>query len=208
MKEFYKICLRHAGKNDNTILFWGSNNAGYYRSIEDAGLYEKSDTDKQTEIYRGDFLIHKDIIDKHKQKIVLPVYGDRKESYAGRNEFFVLPNTGQVRKELGITKLNFELDEDRNSFEAYFTNTMSESFKYSYSKTHFVVKGKQECFDEWWYCDTEVESDNRNKAIYEVFSSGDFGINHYDMSFIEFKKMVTCCRAKTKVLDKWVSHER
>jgi len=208
MEDYYKICLRHAGKNDNTLLFWGNNNAGYYRSIEDAGLYENSDIDMQTQIYRGDFLIHKDIVDKYKQKIILPTYGDKEETYARRNSFFVLPNTGQVRKELGITKLNFELEGDRNSFEAYFNNTVSEVFKYSYSKTHFNVKGKKECFDEWWYCDLEIEADNRNKAINKVFSGGDFGLTHWDVSFIEFKKMVTCCRVKTKVLDKWINHER
>ena len=32
----YKICLRHAGKEDNTFLFWKPNGSGYTRCIEEA----------------------------------------------------------------------------------------------------------------------------------------------------------------------------
>ena len=38
----YKICLRHAGKEDNTFLFWKPNNSGYTRCVEEAGIYEES----------------------------------------------------------------------------------------------------------------------------------------------------------------------
>ena len=204
MKEYYKICLRHAGKNDNTFLFWGSNASGYQRNLEEADLNEADDTKFDTQVKRGDFLVHKDFIEKYKQLVRLPKYGEKEETYAGRNEFYVLPNTGQIRKELCITSVDFSLDGDRNSFDAYFKDTCSETFKTVKSKTHFNVKGKQEYFDEWWYCDTEVEASNRDKAIYDVFKSGDFGISHYDVSFIEFKKMVTCSRTKTTVFNKWV----
>lgn len=205
MKEYYKICLRHSGKNDNTFLFWGSNNAGYYRSIEDAGIYEEPSISFEEQLLQGDFLVDKIIVEKLIKKIVLPSYGEKQETYANRNSFFVLPNTGKVRKELGITSLNFKLDGNRNSFQAYFKDEVVEKFKYKYSKTHFNVKGKQEHFDEWWYCNIKVEADNRNKAIYEVFNSGDFGITKHDCSFIEFKNMVTCTRVRKLVLDKWIS---
>lgn len=46
----YKICLRHAGKEDNTFLFWKPNNSGYTRCIENAGIYEDSEEDYKNQI--------------------------------------------------------------------------------------------------------------------------------------------------------------
>lgn len=181
------------GKQDNCFLLWGNNSNGYYRSIEDCGFYEKKYSSKD------DPIVSKKIVDKYKQKIVLPQYGDKKETYANRNEFYVLPNTGQVRKALGITTLDIQLDGNRNSFNAYFKDEIIESFKYEYSKTHFHVKAKQHV-DEFWYLDGEFEAENRNKAILKAFN--EWLPCDYD-NYIDFKKDVTCCRAKTKVLDKW-----
>lgn len=202
-KQYYKICLRHMRKNDNVFMLWGENSSGYTKCIENAGLYEASEIETEIQINRGDFLVHKDIVGKMKQKVRLPMYGDKEETYAGLNEFFVLPNTGQVRCALGITTLNIKNDGSSNSFDAYFKNTMREKLKYEYSKTHFTVKGKPECFTEHWYCNTTVEAKSRDEAISKVLSSGDFGLTIIDCNFIEFKKKVTCAREKYLVLDKW-----
>lgn len=203
-KEYYKICLRHMRKNDNVFIFWGANSGGYFKSIEDAGLYKKEDIDFKTQVSNGDFLVDKDIVKKLAQKVRLPMYGEKEETYANRNEFLVLPNTGQVRKELGITILDIKMDNSNNSFNAYFEETIKEKLKIQYSKTHYQVKGKEDYFDEYWFCDTQVEAESRNKAISKVHESGDFGLCKLDCSFIEFKKMVSCSRVRELVFDKWV----
>ena len=63
------------GKNDNCFLFWGNNASGYARSIEDAGFYEEKETSN------NDPVVSKDIVDKFKEKVILPQYGERKETY-------------------------------------------------------------------------------------------------------------------------------
>ena len=204
LNNYYKICLRHMRKNDNVFMLWGESNSGYSKCIEKSGLYENSDKNIQEQINDGDFLVNVSVVDKLKQKVRLPIYGDIIETYAGLNEFFVLPNTGQVRKELGITILDIEMDGSNNSFDAYFTSTLREKLKYQYSKTHYHIKGKEDSFSEWWYYDTQVKAKTRNEAIGIVFSNGDFGLTKYDCSFIEFKEKVTCSRVRNLVFDKWV----
>lgn len=203
-KNYYIVSFKHCGSQDNSFEFWGFNSSGYTRAIEGAGLYELPiNFDEKSEKIDFKKYVHKDIVNKLKQKITLATYGEKQETYAGFNEFHVLPNTGQIRRELGLTILDFNIQGNRDSFKAYFENTCHEVFKYEYSKTHFNVKGKEKYFDEWWYCNSNVQAENRNKAIYEIYKNGDFGKSSYDCSFIEFKEMVTCSRVKTKVLDKW-----
>lgn len=200
MAKYYKVCLRHMGKNDNTFLLWGEGSAGYYRNLESCEVYKDDENkDYLIKYNRDDFFVSIGVIEKYKQKIVLPTYGEKKETYAGRNEFYVLPNTGQVRKALGITTLDIHLDGDRNSFTAYFKDTEIEEFKYSYSKTHFHVKAKEHV-SEFWYMDEEYQAENRNKAINEAFNN--WMPADYD-SYIDFKKDVTCSRARKLVLNKW-----
>ena len=206
MNSFYKICLRHMRQDDNVFMFWSEHASGYTKCIENAGLYESSDIDFEKQVNHGDFLIQKDIVDKLAQKVRLPIYGEKVETYAGLNEFLVLPNTGQVRKELGITILDIKMKGSNNSFDAYFSSTVKEKLKYEYSKTHFNVKGKPECFSEYWYCDMDVEEDSRNKAIAKVFNGGDFGLTSIDCTFIDFKKKVTCSRVRNLVFDKWIAY--
>lgn len=195
MNQNYRICLRHMGKEDNTFLLWGYNSNGYSRSIEDAGYYEENNTSSD------DPIISKAIVDKYRQKVILPQYGDRKETYSDRNEFYVLPNTGQVRRALGITKLDIKLEGSRNSFPAYFKDEYIEKFKWVYSKTHFRIRAKKDVVSEWWYYDEIIKAENRNKAISTIYRR-DYDWEIAD-SFIEFKSMVTCSRTRVKVLDKW-----
>lgn len=191
--DYYRLCLRHMGKNDNTFLLWGKNNSGYYRSIEDCELYGIDSSSKD------DPLVHKDIVEKYKQKIVLPQYGDKKELYADRNSFYVLPNTGQVRKAIGITRLDIQLDGNRDSFNAYFKDEAIEEFKWEYSKTHFRVRAK-ETVSDFWYMDGEFEAENRNKAIVKAFN--EWLPCDYD-NYLDFKKDMLCSRTRKLVLDKW-----
>lgn len=204
MNAFYKICLRHMRQNDNVFMFWGENGSGYTKCIENAGLYENTDIEFSKQVSRGDFLVNKVIVDKLIEKVRLPMYGENIETYGGKNEFFVLPNTGQVRQELGITILDIDMKGSNDSFKAYFKNTIKEELKYEYSKTHFNVKGKPESFTEHWYYDEKIEAETRNKAIAKVFNSGDFGLTSIDCTFFDFKKKVTCSRVKNLVFDKWV----
>ena len=129
MNKYYQVCLRHMGKNDNCFLLWGKDGSGYYRSIEDSGVYAKKNEDLTTQIKRGDFLVSVEVIEKLKVKIKLPKYGNKEKTYCNKNEFYVLPNTGQVRKELGITKHDIQLDGNRDSFFADFDNTIIEKYK-------------------------------------------------------------------------------
>lgn len=201
--EFYKICLRHMKQNDNVFMFWGANNSGYTKCIENAGFYEQCENDFEKEVKMGDILVQKSKINELMKKVRLPIYGERIETYGEKNEFFVLPNTGQVRKELGITILDIQHSGSDNSFDAYFANTVKEKLKQVLSKTHFNVKGKEEYFSEYWYCDTTVEAATRNEAIYKVFTSGNFGLTSVDCSYFEFKQKVSCTRVRETVFVKW-----
>ena len=199
-KEYYIVSVKHIGCSDNTFQFWGENGSGYPRCIEDAGLYSLQDA-YEFELKQHKIFVHKDKITPLLQTIRLAMIGNKKETYAGRNEFKVLPNTGQVRKFLGITTLDFNLEGNRNSFDAYFPDTVIEKFKYVRSKTSFHVKAKEHV-SEFWYLDEEFEADNRNQAInkaYKYWIPAD-----YD-TYLEFKKDVTCKRVKTQILDKWVT---
>ena len=60
--DHYKICLRHMRKKDNVFMFWGENNSGYSKCIENSGLYQKTDFCLSKQIKEGDFLVHKTII--------------------------------------------------------------------------------------------------------------------------------------------------
>lgn len=200
MSEYYQICLRHMRKNDNVFTFWGKNNVGYTKCIENAGLYENKNIDFKTQVEEGDFFVHKDTIENLMVKVRLPVYGEEPDTYCGLNEFLVLPNTGQVRKALGITILDIPNEGQNNSFNGSFKNTIKEQLKLVYSKTHYTVKGKKECFNEWWYYNTEVEAANKNKAI--VKAQKEWFLDEYP--FIEFKKMVTCSRTTKTEFDKWI----
>lgn len=200
-KEYYKICLRHMGKKDNTFLFWGENSSGYYRSIEDAGLYEESEFSFDEQLKHGDIYIEKSIVDNYQEEIILPKYGETQETYANRSSFNVLPNTGQIRKELGITTLDIRLDGNRNSFNAYFKDTCIEVFKEVYEEDLYIVKGKAEYYQEYWWFINTYKATDRNKAIYQAFKSGDFDTG--TDSLIDFSKTITCKKSKTIIFDKW-----
>ena len=184
MEEYFKICLRHMGKDDNCFLLWGEGSAGYYRNLSSCGTYTIGEHKSYLlENNRDDFLVSKELVSKYKQKVILPSYGDKKELYAGENEFYVLPNTGQVRKALKITTLDIQLDGNRNSFTAYFDDIEIEVFKYEHSKTHFHVRAK-EYVSEYWHLDGQYEAENRNKAILMAFN--DWIPDDYD-TYIAFK---------------------
>lgn len=193
-EQYYRICLRHMGKYDNCFLFWSRHGSGYNRSICKADLI--NDTKDSS---KDDPMVSKELIDKYIKKVRLPIYGDREETYGGLNEFYVLPNTGQVRKALGITTLDIHLDGERNSFDAYFEDTEIEVFKSVKSKTSFRVKAK-ECVSEFWYFDDVFEAETRSQAICKAF---DFWIPCGYDNYIEFKKDVSCKRESTLVLDRW-----
>src|SRR5574344_1149870 len=140
----YKICLRHAGKEDNTFLFWKPNNSGYTRCIENAGIYEDSEEDYKNQIKEGDFLVSVDFVLENSKEIQLSKCGDYIDKYDGKNIFSVLPNTGDIRKLLNITIMDFKLDGNRNSFNAYFKSTIIEDFKTKLGKK-YVIQGKEDC---------------------------------------------------------------
>lgn len=202
--KYYKICLRHMFDKDNVFLFWGHNSSGYTKALENAGIYPKEDTTFEKQLSSGDFLVPVEKIEKLKKLIRLPIYGDKKETYGGLNEFHVLPNVGQIRKELGISILNFPHKGVNNSFSCYFEETIKEIVKYKNSSNQYKITGKQDCFLEWWYCETIITADNKNKAINQVLNSGDFGVTHYDVNFIEFKKMINCNKVKIPYIKHWV----
>jgi hypothetical protein len=203
--QYYIVSIKHIGSKDNCFEFWCEKSSGYTRAIENAGLYTKDNVEEDFEYQKSMFkiFVHKDIINKLKEKIQLPKYGEHNETYAGYNEFHVLPNTGQIRKLLNITTLDFAIQGNRDSFKAYFKDKYIEKFKDVFSKNEYNVKGKEKHFSEFWYCNSKVVAKNRNQAISNVLDSGDFGLTRIDCNFIEFKKMVTCSRVKTKILHKW-----
>ena len=190
---YYRLCLRHMGKNDNCFMFWSEGYSGYTRAIENAGFYLKEDSTKD------DPIVSKEFVDKFKQKIRLPMYGEKEETYAGMNEFFILPNTGQVRQALGITTLDIPLTGDRNSFHAYFKDEVYEVFKKVKSTEYFRVKAKKHV-SEYWCFDDIFKAENRNKAILMAFN--EWMPAGYD-SYLEFKNDVSCKRDKTIVFDRW-----
>lgn len=203
MKEYYIVSFKHIGSQDNSFEFWRPNGGGYTRAIEEAGLYElENDFERQKSMFKA--FIHKDIIEKLKQPITLPKYGNVVEKYAGLNEFHVLPNTGQVRKLIGITKLDFNINGNRDSFDAYFTDEVLEKYKYVYQDGSYTVKAKESEISEHWFYDEEFKAKSRNKAILQAYKEWDF----WEMTYIEFKSKVTCRKTKVQVLDKWVDTGR
>ena len=198
----YKICLRHAGKEDNTFLFWKPNGSGYTRCIEEAGIYEDSEENYKNQIKAGDFLVSVDFVLENSKEIQLSKCGDYIDKYDGKNIFSVLPNTGDIRKLLNITIMDFKLDGNRNSFNAYFKSTIKEDFKTKLGKK-YVIQGKEDCFNEWWYVNCIIEAENRNKAIekarHELF------LDEY--SYLEFKKMITCKKEKEIYFNKWIKNQ-
>lgn len=192
----YKICLRHMRENDNVFMFWGPNSSGYVKCLEAAGLYPDSENSS-----KDDFLVPVELIDKLKQKVVLPQYGDSENTYCNLKEFMVLPNTGQVRAALGISVLDFQLSGSNNSFDAHFKDTIREKLKYSYIDGLYHVKAK-ESVDEFWYYDEVFEAETPSQAISQAYKKWDF---NYDMTYIEFKSIVNCWKEKKLILDKWVT---
>lgn len=192
----YKICLRHMRENDNVFTFWAPNSSGYVKCVEAAGLYPDSEDNS-----KDDFLVSVDLIDKLSQKVVLSQYGDSENTYCNLKEFMVLPNTGQVRLALGISVLDFKLNGSNNSFPAYFKDTVIEKLRYNYVDGLYRVKAK-ESVDEFWYFDDVFEAETPSQAISKAYKKWDF---NYDMSYIEFKSIVNCCKEKKVIFDKWVT---
>lgn len=224
MKDYYIVSFKHIGNQDNSFEFWGENSSGYTRAIENAGLYElpeNLDEDYQKSMHKK--YVHKDIIDKLKQKIILAKSGDYQEKYAGLSEFFVLPNTGQVRRELELTKLDFNIDGNRDSFNAYFKDTCYEKYKYVKQENIYVCSLKENnpfIGEYWYYQNEEYNAKTRDSAIFKFIKDRelDYCANewqfknrdrYYDRKEIEMKdillakKYVSCKIKKIKVLDKW-----
>jgi hypothetical protein len=148
---------------------------------------------------KDDPIVFEDIINKYKQEVIL---SEGEGVYAGRTKFYVLPNTGQVRKALGITKLDIKLEGNRNSFNAYFEDTCQETYKIILAPNEYNVKVKEGFMDEWWYYDWNIEADSRNHAIYKAYKQSHYDFT-YNYSFIEFKKLVSCKKTREVVFDKW-----
>ena len=204
------------GEYDNCFLFWSNHASGYTRAIQLA--------DSVTEGSKDDPIVSKELVDKYKQLVVLPQYGEHKETYAGLNEFYVLPNTGQVRQALGITTLDIHLEGNRNSFTAYFKDTVIEVFKQVRTKGVYScsLKEANPFIDEWSYYQDEVyEAETRNKAIFKFISDrhiedeadswqfdkrNDYFTDKADLKLAPIllaKKYITCKLQTTTVLDKW-----
>lgn len=190
-KDFYKICLRHAGEKDNIFIFWKKDDNGYSYNLKEAELYEESNIPIDLQIKRGDFLVHKNIIEKFLKNIK-----DRFD-----RDITILPNIGDVRKILGITTLNFKTDVEFNHVpNVFFKSNYIEKFK-NVKTDKFIVKGDPTIFNEYWLYENIVKTENRNIAIAQT--RFDWNLE-YDYNYIEFKKIVSCKIYREKTLDKWV----
>lgn len=207
-KCYYQICLRHSSPKDNVFLFHADHCSGYSRAIEKADLFSKDEIefpeDFREQVSHGDFYVHKDVVDllidhySFSDKLPLNV------NYAGMRELTVLPNTGQVRRVLGITTENFILDgENRNySFSKKYPDTVIEKFKKVVVENKYRVQIKPELYSDWGNLDDIFDAESRSSAISQAYS--DWHIAHEDISYFEFKSMVLSSKHKIKVLDKWV----
>lgn len=223
--KYYKILLRHSfGKRDNCFVFHCPSNCGYTRALEASGLYELPENyDTHDQSGKGDIYASEEIVSKFKEKVRLPIYGDKKEEHSGLNEFFVLPNTGQVRKELGVTTLDMLDIEQRENFSVYFRDEIFEEFKYIKEPNVYVcsLKENNPLTNEWFYYqDEEYETKSRDAAIfkfikdrylddlaeeykfkneYEAKYNNDYNLNNKLVA----KKYVSCKQKKKLVFDKW-----
>jgi len=190
MSEFYIISTKWTSDKDNIFTLWSPNNSGYCQIIERAGIYAED----KTKLNEGILYVEKHIIDKL-IKTVSGVYND-----FGMETFSVLPNSGEVRKALGVTKYNLkEKGYSNKYFGLYFPSKIYELSKTITSEDEYHVKAK-EYVDEFWYMDGVFKAENRNKAILEAYK--EFAPADYE-SYLDFKKDVTCKKAKTIIFDKW-----
>lgn len=59
-KNLVIVCLKHTGKKDPCVCFWGSNCKGYALDIEKAGLYSKEEIQAQRFDERENFPVKKE----------------------------------------------------------------------------------------------------------------------------------------------------
>lgn len=197
---FYKISLKHMSEFDSCFLFHYKNSSGYCRSVEDAEIYPNVEYDLETQIKIGNIFVPVELIESFIRHISLP-YDD---THYNKNSFFVLPNTGDVRKLLKITTLDFHLKSRSSFYNLNFESTIIEKFKLVRCDKYYVVKHKKLDFNMWFSSQKTVKAKTRNEAINLVYKSGDFGIDRWDCNFIEFKSKVVCSKRKYLILDKWV----
>jgi len=189
-KEFYIISTKWTYCEDNIFTLWSPNNNGYCQMIDRAGIYKED----KTKLDEGILYIEKHIID-NLIKTVSGVYND-----FDMETFSILPNTGEIRKALGITKYDLQYKTYKSAyFGLYFPSKIYEMSKIVTSKDEYHVKAK-EYVDEFWYLDGIFKAKNRNKAILEAYK--EFNPGDYD-SYLDFKKDVTCRKVKQIVFSKW-----
>jgi hypothetical protein len=206
--SYYYISLKWTRKNNSVFTFWCSNHSGYTQILEKAGIYEKKyENDSSKDVLS----IEKEIVDKLVGKISgLGVLGDY-------SDFTVLPNIGDVRKELGITWLDFQIiDNSRDDFyrfvfkENCYENIVRKFVKEDESKEcrYFISAKSKMVLEDHYYRETFVGK-TRNNAIYNSFkewkdSITDIKGNYiHDLSLIEFKKMINCRKEKELVFVNW-----
>jgi hypothetical protein len=188
---FYILSIKWTNQNDEVFTFWCPNNSGYTKDIEKAGLYPKD----KTIIREGIVFVKKDIIEKYKKEV--------KNKYSKKN-YFVLPNRGQIRKDIGITKFDFKYSDTRErnllweSEHILFdlANTFIEEEKIV-TTNRYNVKLK-ECQEEFWLFDAQFEAETRNEAILKAQKEW-----LVDESYIEFKNMVSAKKVKETIFNGW-----
>lgn len=176
-KEFYKICLRHAGDKDNVFIFWAKEDNGYTFNLDEAELYEESDVPIELQLSRGDFLVHKDIIES-----LMEIVKDNDLSLK------ILPNIGINRKKLGITILNFKLDGQRNYIYHKFIDNLYETFKII-RNDQYIITIKPEYVNKFSFATYQVKAKDRIEAVLKTMKNFNLKpkIKYYD-----FKTMIFC----------------
>lgn len=193
MKKYYKICTRHMGDNDATFLFWRES-SGYTRFTDSAFVYSESELNK-------DYLIKNNKNDFYVEKMIVDSLSVEYEFDGTKQKVF--PNLGQNRKAIGITILDICLS-DRKMDHIYlkYEETHKEVFREDIVENCFDVSAKPEYFDEFWNYSESFHATNRNQAITAAYV--EWGMRYEDVSYIDFKKMVSCSKSRVTVFDDWV----
>lgn len=191
-KKYFYISLKWTRKNSKLMTFWGHNCSGYYQVVEKAGIYDEPCTAK------------KGVLSVEVEKIyeLMHTITGIQNDY-NLEAINVLPNTGQIRKELGFTVFDLELEGENDFLNIpRFKDETHEITKVVYPENtyHITIKENQNEIEEFWHYDTVIVAETKGKALNQARKEW-YMDDEY--SFFDFCKLVSCKKYKEIVFDKW-----
>jgi hypothetical protein len=185
MKYLY-LSLEYTYSGNNGLMFFGPNFGGYTQNLDLAGIYDKKYEHNDNKVLS----INIELIRKLSKKI-------KKEG----ETIFIVPNSGDIRKNLGISVLDFDRNGNNDQFYIKeFPSIYKEIILERLSKDKYWVEMKDDNTDmEYWFYNGIFQADSRNAVI--VKAQEEWMLD--DMSYLQFKSIIRARRIKEKFLKGW-----